>query len=130
MTMLITNKNNKESIFNNQFVFILVNYNTLLETPASERKATGLALRPKYATKVIKVGFQNIRMGAHTRTQVKFSLTTPQRDTGQQTYNSSHFSPLHLGGDEWSTSRLPPPEGHMHVYIHRMFTNEWCSFKS
>jgi hypothetical protein len=66
-----------ENAFNNQFVFIFVNYNILLEAPGSERKGTGLAKCPQYVTKVIKVGFHNIRMGAHARTQVQLSLTTP-----------------------------------------------------
>jgi len=77
MTIMIINKNNKENVFNNQFVFIFVNYNILLEAPGSERKVTGLAQCPKYVTKVIKVGFQNKRVGAHARTEVKLSLTTP-----------------------------------------------------
>jgi len=51
--MLIINKNNKENAFNNQFVFIFVNYNILLAAPGSERKATGLAKCPQYVTKVI-----------------------------------------------------------------------------
>lgn len=41
MTMMIINKNNKENVFNSQFVFIFVNYNVLLEALESERKATG-----------------------------------------------------------------------------------------
>ena len=65
MTMII-NKNNMENVFNNQFVFIFVNYNILLKGPGSERKVTGLTQCPKYVTKVIKVGFQNIRVGTHT----------------------------------------------------------------
>jgi len=43
MTMMIINKNNKENVFNNQFVLIFVNYNILLEAPGSERKVIGLA---------------------------------------------------------------------------------------
>jgi len=58
-------------------VFIFVNYNILLEAPGSERKATGLAQCPMYVTKVIKVGFQNIWVGAQALTLVELSLTTP-----------------------------------------------------
>lgn len=85
MTMMFINKNNKEKVFNNQFVFIFVNCNILLEAPGSERNVAGLAQCTKYVTKVIKVGFQHIRVGAYARTQVQLSLTTPQRDTGAET---------------------------------------------
>jgi hypothetical protein len=95
-------------MYNNQSAFIFVNYNILLKAPGSERKATGLAQCPKYVTKRIKVGFRNIRVGAHAHTQVKLSLFTPYRDTGKQTYNSlTHYSSRHSGGDDQIRPHLP-----------------------
>jgi hypothetical protein len=90
MTMII-DKNNKKNAFNNQFVFIFVNYNILLEAPGSERKAIGLEKYPQYVIKVIKIGFQNIRVGAHARTQVQLSVTTPQRNTREEIKLHSFF---------------------------------------
>jgi len=71
MTMMTINKNDKGNVFNNPVVFIFENYNILLEALGIERKATGLAQCPIYVTKVTKVGFQSIRVGAHARTQVR-----------------------------------------------------------
>jgi hypothetical protein len=106
MTIII-NKNNKENGFNNQFVFIFVNYNILLEAPECERKATGLAKCPQYVTKVIKVGFQNIWVGAHADYAI-------EEYRGVDIQLHSFFTAAL--SRRWSTSRPPPLGGYIHIY--------------
>jgi hypothetical protein len=58
MTMMIINKNNKENVFNDQFVFIFVNYNTPSKHQEAKEKSPDWHDVLNMSLKLLKLGFR------------------------------------------------------------------------